>query len=118
MRKFLSRVRFAVNGIITGFRTQRNLRIQLIILLAVVVTGLVLQFTFNEWLAILGLSGLVLTTEMINTAIELIVDMVSPEWRKEAGAIKDIAAGAVLISSLFAALAGIFIVLRHLLHTC
>ena len=59
--------------------------------------------------------GTVITAELFNSAIERLVDLVSPEWNKIAGEVKDIAAGAVLVTAITAAIIGLIVFLPYLL---
>ena len=59
-----------------------------------------------EWIFIIAAIGIVFTTEIINTTIEELVDLVSPERQKKAGVIKDLAAGAVMIAAIMALIIG------------
>ena len=74
-----------------------------------IIAGFALKISRYEWLAVLILFGLVISFEMMNTAIEGIVDMISPEFNGQAGKIKDIAAGAVLASAIVAVIIGLWI---------
>lgn len=105
----------AVNGIVTATQTERNLRIHLAIVVFVCVIGFFLQLSSIEWCIIIGCFGLVIGAELMNTAIEKLVDMVSPEMNPKAGLVKDIAAGAVLICAITAALIGGVIFIPKLL---
>ncbi len=67
-----------------------------------------------EWVAIILCIGMVLATELINTAIERLVDLISPDRNPIAGQIKDIAAGAVLICAIAAAIVGLIIFIPYL----
>ncbi len=94
--------RYAVNGIAYFFRTQMNARIHLVALLFVIILGFLLRVSLSEWLWLTVVSGLVFTAEAFNTSIEILVDLVSPEWNQKARKIKDVAAGAVLITAITA----------------
>lgn len=78
---------------------------------AVIVCGVIFRISRMEWIACAICFGLVISAELINTAIETIVNMVSPERQPLAGKAKDIAAGAVLVAAIFAAIAGTIIFL-------
>ena len=67
-----------------------------------------------EWLVCLILFGLVISLELINTALEEVVDLVSPKWHEKAKRTKDAAAGAVLFSALISAIIGIVIFMPKL----
>ena len=98
--------RHAVEGIAHAFRTQRNMRVHILTFLVVFLLGMVLRLPRVEMLALVFCSALVLITEMFNTAIEATVDMITQSYHPGAKFVKDIAAGAVLISAITAALVG------------
>lgn len=95
-------ISFALKGIFVFFKEGRNAKIHLIAAVVVFCLGLYLEFNRYEWLFIALAIALVFITEMINTSIELLCDLVMPYQNKNAGKLKDIAAGAVLISVAFA----------------
>ncbi len=97
---------YAFNGLAYAFKTQHNLWIHTAATAIVVAGGIILDISTPEWMMITFAIGFVISTEVVNTAIEKIVDFISPEQNKMAGLIKDIAAGAVLISSITAAIIG------------
>ena len=106
LKNFLQSFGYAFAGIGKSFCTQRNIQIQIIIAVVVVLLGGWLQIPVAEW-AILALTiGVVLTAELINTAIETVVDLVSPEHHSLAKTAKDAAAGAVLVSAVASIVVG------------
>ena len=112
MRRWLRSARFAVAGIRYGWASQRNFRIE------VVLGGLALLATL--WLRaplapVLLACGLVLGLELLNTALEALVDLVSPEAHLLAKVAKDAAAGAVLLACAFAVLVGAVVLVPPLL---
>lgn len=90
-------------------RTQPNARIHAVATVLAVAAGCVLGISRSEWCAVIGVSGLVWMAEGMNTAIESVVDLLSPEWKDAAGRAKDVAAGAVLLAAIAAALVGALI---------
>ena len=106
MIKFLKGFRFAINGIRVALREQLNLKVQVVIAVVVVTLGVHFQITLIEWIALLLTIALVFGLELINTAIENLVDLVTTERKPLAGKIKDIAAGAVLIVSVLSVIIG------------
>jgi diacylglycerol kinase len=90
-------------------RTQANARIHAAATILVVVAGFVSGISRMEWCAVVGAIGLVFTAEGLNTAIEAVVDLASPERHPLAERAKDVAAGAVLLAALTAALIGLLI---------
>lgn len=109
LRKTGRSFRFAFRGIWLVFRYENNTRIHLLATLAVLILGWWLKLNYVEWAIIVTQIGLVWAAEAVNTAIERIVDFISPSHDPRAGAIKDIAAGAVLIIAIAAAVVGCII---------
>jgi diacylglycerol kinase len=99
----------ACNGLKSVIRTERNFRIHLVIAFGVILAGLVFRLAIIKWLMIIFAIGLVLITEMLNTAIEKMLDYLKPDIHPSAKMIKDIAAGAVLVSAIIAAVIGLIV---------
>jgi diacylglycerol kinase len=91
-------VRYACEGIHTFFKTQANARIQLCSTIAIIIIGFVVNINRWEWCWIVASIALVIITEMLNTALEFLTDLVSPSVHPIAKKVKDVAAGAVLIA--------------------
>ena len=107
--------KFARRGIIRVFLCERSFRLQLLCFVLTVIAGFIFKITGTEWIFIVLVGCLVLVTEMINTALEYAVDLVTEEYRILAEHIKNISAGAVLVSSLFAVVVGLIIFIPYLL---
>ncbi len=108
-KNFIEAWKNAFSGIAHGFKTQRNLKIQLLAGIIVTVLGIVLKISNTEW-AILMLSVfLVLGTEMMNTAVEAAVDLYTEEYNEKAKIAKDVAAGAVVLTALNAVIVSYFL---------
>lgn len=90
-------------------RTQRNAWIHLVATLAVLILGLTFHLEFIEWAILAVAIGLVWTAEFVNTALEAVVDLASPEMHPLARVGKDVGAAAVLISALLAVMVGLLI---------
>lgn len=105
----LASFKYALTGILKVIKHEHNFRIHLVAAIIVIVAGFYFQVTTNEWLWLIGAIVSVLSLEMINTAIEKLVDLKEPEYNPKAGLIKDIAAGAVLIASIGALAIGVII---------
>jgi diacylglycerol kinase len=101
--------------VVHAFKTQRNFKVHCGVLLGVVLMGLWLKVGLGEWAMVALAAGLVLQAELVNTALEAIVDHVSPEFHALAKVAKDCAAGAVLVSALAAVIVGLLIFLPKLL---
>jgi diacylglycerol kinase len=100
---------YAFRGIGILVRTQANARIHAAVTLLAVGVGFALGISRGEWCAVIGVIGLVWVAEGMNTAVESVVDLVSPERQPLAGRAKDVAAGAVLCAALAAAIVGAII---------
>lgn len=98
-KTFYTALAHAIDGIIRAFKTERNLRIDYIIGLTVFICSLFFDFTKTEFACLCLTIGFVIFAEMINSAVEYIVDLVTDKYDDRAKAAKDIAAGCVLIAS-------------------
>ena len=96
-------------------KTQLNFRIHLMATLVAVFAGYALHISVHEWLWVALSIALVLITELLNTALEFLTDLVSPGYNELAGRVKDIGAGAVVVAAVFALTAGLIIFLPKLL---
>ncbi|HIA35462.1 MAG TPA: diacylglycerol kinase family protein [Flavobacteriales bacterium] len=99
----------ASRGIIQLFKRQQNARLQLLALVIVAGLGFIAKLTSNEWSIILLAIGLVLMAEALNTAIEYLADEVTQEYNEKIKLIKDISAGAVLITAIISVIIGCII---------
>lgn len=95
-----------MSGVVFTFRTQRHMRFHLYVVLIVVLLGLFINLGLRETLVLLFTISLVVVAEMFNSAIEATVDLVSPHYHPLAKFAKDIAAGAVLITTIIALVVG------------
>ena len=102
-------IKIAFDGLSHVLRTQPNIKVYSVISLAVIAAGWVLNISQPEWILLVITIGLVWAAEAFNTAIEELVDLVSPEENSQAKTIKDISAGAVLICALLSIVVGILI---------
>ena len=101
--------RFAAAGMWYAVRTQRNLRIHFGAAAIVMVLARWLQVSRIVWAILVLLIGLVLAAELINTVVEAVVDLVSPDYHPLAKIAKDVAAAAVLTVSITAVVVGLFL---------
>ncbi|WP_404799018.1 diacylglycerol kinase family protein [Apilactobacillus timberlakei] len=107
----------ALQGIITLIKDERNFRFHLFSSLVVIIFSFYLKINLNEWLWILLALFLVLLSETINTIVETVVDLfVGDKYNNLAKKSKDVAAGGVLIASLFSILVGLIIFLPIILQ--
>ncbi len=104
----------AFAGMLYVFRTQRNMRVHVVIALAVTVLALLLKISLPELALLTGTIGLVLLAEVINTSVEILVDLATAEYHPLAQRAKDVTAGAVLLSSIVAIIVGFFLFVSRL----
>lgn len=98
---------FAFAGLAAAWRTQRNLRVHAAVAVVVVVAGALLRLPAWAWAVVALAIALVVAAELANTALEALVDLVSPVEHPLAKRVKDVAAASVLVTALGAAAAGI-----------
>ncbi len=96
-------------------RQERNVRIHFIVIALVTIAGLIFKINLTKWMIILILFALVISAEMLNSAIERLTDLVEPEKSYKVKDLKDIAAGAVLFSSIVSVIIGIIIFATEIL---
>ncbi len=95
---------------------QPNFRIQLALGILALILAALFRLPLTDWLALILVSLAVLTLEMLNTVIEAVVDLVSPEYHPLAKTAKDVAAGAVLLGAIASVIVGAFIFVPQLWH--
>jgi diacylglycerol kinase len=106
---------FAIEGIRHSLRENRNLGIHFVMGGLALVFGFFLQITRFEMIAIMLVTVIVISAEMINTSIEEMTDLITSEHRLEAKIAKDVSAGMVLVCSIGAAIVGVYIFTPYLL---
>jgi diacylglycerol kinase (ATP) len=115
VKKFIQSVKYALEGIQYALNSDQNLLIHCMVALFVIAFSIFLKVNPFE-MGILGVTILlVIACEMVNSAIEKMVDLITKEHRAEAKIAKDVSAGMVLISSTGAAIIGVLIFLPHIL---
>ena len=105
---FIQALKNTINGIIYTYKTSRNLKVESII-------GIVLKLSKIEWAVLVITMFFVLMAEMINSAIEETVDLITEEYNEKAKNAKDIAGGAVTLASLMSIIIGIILFLDKLI---
>jgi diacylglycerol kinase len=109
LKKRLKAFGFAFSGIAYFFKEGVHAKIMFIVALLVILLALLLKVNYYEWLTLLLCIGLVLALEAFNSALEYLVDLVSPQYHILAKKCKDVAAAAVLIFSFFTSIIGLII---------
>lgn len=108
-KNFLKALRHSIDGVIRAFKTERNLRIDYLIAICVLLAGVILGFDKTEFVCLCLTIGFVIFSEMMNSVSEYIVDLVTDKYDDRAKAAKDIAAGGVLISSAISVVVAYFL---------
>jgi diacylglycerol kinase len=109
MGKFIKSFGYAFSGLVYAFKSQFNFKVHIAALFVVGFAGWWYSLSPAEWLWLIVVSGIVLVAELLNTAIEVLVDLVSPGIHPKAKIIKDVAAAAVLVAALTAVVIGLVI---------
>lgn len=107
---------YAFEGVISGLKTERNMVIHFSAMATVIVFGALLSISQTEWIVCVILFGVVIMAELMNTAVETVVDILCPEYDPRAKLAKDTAAGAVLMVAIAAAVVGVIIFAPKLLE--
>ncbi|MBM3260966.1 diacylglycerol kinase family protein [Candidatus Kaiserbacteria bacterium] len=105
----------AGRGIWIFLKTTHNAWIHIAILVVAVIAGLYFHISYLDWMLLVVAAGFVLSAEAVNTAIEIDIDLTSPEYHPYARDTKDVAAGAVLIASISATIIGVSIFGHYIL---
>lgn len=116
MQKFIRGFGYALAGLAYVFKTQLNFKVHCCAVVLTVLLGFYLDLFVSDWLWILLACGLVLMAELFNTALEVLVDLVSPEIHPKAKIIKDVSAAAVLIAAMTALGIGLFVFIPKLIQ--
>ena len=114
-KKLINSFKYAFKGIVSSIKSERNMKIHFTMMILVIIAGILLNISMWEWITCFILFGLVISLEMVNTAIETVVDIVSPKYNFQAGRAKDIAAGAVLVNAIVAVIVGLLIFLPKII---
>lgn len=113
--RFVTSVRNAGRGVRAALRSERHMRFHVFAGLIVLIAGWVLKLNATEWAITLAVIAGMIALEIVNTAIEALVDLVQPEHHPIAGKVKDMAAGACLVFAFGAAVIGCILFIPKLL---
>lgn len=112
--KFFESFGYAVAGLVAAVFAERNIKVQLLAGAAAVVAGFALELDALSWALIVLCIGIVLFAELVNTAIEAVVDLATREIHPLAKLAKDVAAASVLVLSITASIVGCLVYARAL----
>ena len=113
-KNFLVALKNALNGIILAFKSESNIRIDIFAMVLTIIGAIIIKVNYIELLIIILTIGIVISAEMFNSAVENTVDLITQEYNNKAKIIKDISAGAVLITSIIAVVVAVIIFINKL----
>lgn len=112
-KRFVRSFRFATKGTITVIKEEQNIKIYLFFALVSLVLGLITHLSYVEWAIIVITISVTMGVEIINISLEELLDMISPEYNGKTKIIKDVAAGAALVTTLASIIVAMLIYLPH-----
>ncbi len=115
-KRLLNSFKYAIEGFFYTVKNEQNMVIHLLVTMIVIVGGIFFKISLLEWLVCLLFIGLVIGTELLNTAIEAAIDLTCPDKNSLAKVAKDTAAAAVMVFALAALIAGIIIFLPRIIE--
>lgn len=115
-KKLINSFKYAIEGFVSSFKTERNMKIHILVMIIVIILGILLKISKLEWIICIILFSLVIGSELFNTAIETTVDIAMPYKNDKAKLAKDVSAAAVLIIALAAAIIGGIIFIPKILE--
>jgi len=113
-KSFVQSLNNAVNGLIQSLKSERNMRFHIAAAVGVLILSMFYSLTREQFLIVLLTVGLVLISELFNTSVEIIVDIITPVYHPKAKVIKDIAAGGVFVSAAISLVVAYFIFFDNL----
>jgi len=113
LKNFLNSFHYAFRGIWSILLSERNMRVHLFAAIVAMAFGVYFNITTTEWCIVVLCIGMVMASEVFNSALEALTDLVKPEQHPVAGKVKDTGAGAVLLSALAAAVTGILVFWKY-----
>ncbi|MBL7846870.1 MAG: diacylglycerol kinase family protein [Cyclobacteriaceae bacterium] len=114
MKKFIESFVFAAKGIRLAVSGQRHMKFHLGSAFLVLAIGAWVDLAATDWALVLLAIGMVISAELLNSAVEGLVDLVEPQFHPAAGKVKDIAAGGVLVAAVCALAIGIIVFIKYL----
>jgi diacylglycerol kinase len=112
-KKLVRSFKCAFTGLYYLIKYERNFKVHLAIFSIMIVLGFLFKFSYLEFIIVLVVSGMVMATEAINSGFEIILDIIYPEHNSKSRIIKDILAGAVLVTAIIAAIVGVLLFVNH-----
>jgi len=114
MKQFIRSLGFAINGLRIAVASQPHMKFHLGAAMLVAATGIYFNLSGVEWGLVILAIGLVISAELMNSAVEGLVDFIESKRNQQAGRIKDIAAGGVLVASMAALAIGVLVFYKYI----
>lgn len=114
-KNLVNSFKYAIAGIKSALKTERNLKIHITIAILVIIMGSILKLSLFEWIACISWFAIVIGGELFNTAIEITVNIAMPNLNENAKRAKDISAGGVLVFAIGSAIIGLIIFVPKIL---
>lgn len=115
-KRIINSFKYAIEGFISSFKTERNMKFHIFIMVLVILAGIILKITKAEWIACIFCIAMVISAELFNTSIETVVDLVMPYKNEKAKIAKDVAAAAVLVLAIASAIIGLMIFVPKIIN--
>lgn len=109
IKRTINSFKYAFNGLIDAYRTEQSVWIYIPVSLIVILMGFLLKISTFEWLIIILILGIILSLELINTALEAVVDLATEKYHPLAKKAKDTVSAAVLVFAITAVIIGLII---------
>ena len=114
-KRFLNSIKYSIQGLVHGYKNEQSLWLHGISSILAIILGIILNISFNQWAIILIALVVVLAVELLNTAIEATVDLVTKEIHPLAKVAKDSASAAAFVSSIVATIICLFIFIPYII---
>lgn len=108
-KNIIDSFKYAFNGLVYGIKNERNIKIHFCIMIIIIFMGILFNINLIEWSLCIILFGMVISLEYVNTSLESVVDICSPEKNELAKVAKDMAASAVVVSAIISSIVGMLI---------
>lgn len=115
-KKLVNSFKYAIQGIIASFQTERNMKLHVLAMILVILLGFIVKLSRLEWEICIILFAMIISGELFNTAIETTVDIAMPQKNEKAKLAKDVSAGAVLIIAIGSLIIGIIIFMPKIME--
>lgn len=116
IKKFINSFKYPMSGLRYAYKNEQNLMVDIGMAVLVIISGFVFKISIAEWAILTITVGLVISLELVNTAIEAVVDLVTENYHPLAKVAKDTSAAAVLVLAIVAIIEGLIIFLPKLIN--